>query len=234
MRLFNIYCDESCHLEHDNNRSMVLGGIWGPADKVKGINARIKDIIKKNNLSKTFEIKWTKISPSKIDFYLDLLDFFYDDDDLHFRALVIPDKTILDHERFAQTHDDWYYKMYFEMLKIIINPSNYYNIYLDIKDTHGSKKIIKLREVLSNNIYDFSMKRIRNIQLIRSYESPLLQLTDLMIGALSYLHRGLNTSEAKALFLHRFKERSNYSLLKSTLPSEQKTNIFIWRPSIHV
>jgi len=234
MELFNVYCDESCHLEHDDNVSMVLGGIWCPADKVRAINARVRDIIKKHQLSKNFEIKWTKLSQSKIDFYLDLLDFFYDDDDLHFRALVIPDKTILDHERFDQTHDDWYYKMYFDMLKIVINPSNYYNIYLDIKDTHGAKKALKLKEVLSNNMYDFSMSKIRKIQLIRSYESPILQLTDLLIGSLSYLHRGLATSEAKKIFLGRFKDRSGYSLLKSTFPSEQKTNIFIWRSCSNV
>ena len=24
---YNIYCDESCHLEHDNQKYMVLGGI---------------------------------------------------------------------------------------------------------------------------------------------------------------------------------------------------------------
>ena len=24
---YNIYCDETCHLEHDNQKYMVLGGI---------------------------------------------------------------------------------------------------------------------------------------------------------------------------------------------------------------
>ena len=33
--LYNIYCDESCHLEHDRQKAMVLGGIWCPYDKRK-------------------------------------------------------------------------------------------------------------------------------------------------------------------------------------------------------
>lgn len=27
---FNIYCDESCHLENDHQRVMVLGAVWTP------------------------------------------------------------------------------------------------------------------------------------------------------------------------------------------------------------
>ncbi len=30
--LVNIYCDASCHLEHDQQRVMVLGAIWMPAE----------------------------------------------------------------------------------------------------------------------------------------------------------------------------------------------------------
>ena len=29
-QVFNIYCDESCHLEHDRQQVMVLGAIWCP------------------------------------------------------------------------------------------------------------------------------------------------------------------------------------------------------------
>ena len=25
---YNIYCDESCHLEHDGEKYMILGGIY--------------------------------------------------------------------------------------------------------------------------------------------------------------------------------------------------------------
>ena len=31
--IFNVYCDESCHLEHDRQKVMVLGAIWCPLEK---------------------------------------------------------------------------------------------------------------------------------------------------------------------------------------------------------
>jgi hypothetical protein len=65
-----------------------------------------------------FEVKWTKISSAKLDFYLNLVDYFFDDDDLHFRCVLI-DKNLLNHGNFGQTHDDWYYKMLFTMLEPI-------------------------------------------------------------------------------------------------------------------
>ena len=41
---YNFYCDESCHLEHDNSNVMVLGGVWCPKEKRREINERIKNI----------------------------------------------------------------------------------------------------------------------------------------------------------------------------------------------
>ena len=38
---YNIYCDESCHLEHDKSNSMSLGAIYCRKDKLKEINNNI-------------------------------------------------------------------------------------------------------------------------------------------------------------------------------------------------
>jgi hypothetical protein len=116
-RYFNIYCDESCHLQHDHQQVMVLGAVWCPLEKTREIAKRIREIKQRHNLSPAFEVKWIKVSPVKKLFYLDLMDYFFDDDDLHFRALIVPDKSQLRHEDFAQDHDTWYYKMYFDLLK---------------------------------------------------------------------------------------------------------------------
>ena len=107
---YNIYCDESCHLEHDRQKAMVLGGIWCPYDNRKKISRELRALKRKYRLSPKFEIKWNKVSPSRIDFYLALVDFFFDNPDLHFRAFIIPDKSELQHEAFCQTHDEFYYK----------------------------------------------------------------------------------------------------------------------------
>jgi len=174
--IYNIYCDESCHLENDRLPVMVLGAIWCPLEKVREISARLRDIKAVHHLSPTFEMKWAKVSPARQEFYLNMLDYFFDNDDLHFRALIVPDKSLLQHEEFGQTHDDWYYKMYFDLLKVILSPHECYRIYLDIKDTRGATKVARLHEVLSNSVYDFSREIIERLQLVRSHEVEISQL----------------------------------------------------------
>jgi len=230
-QIYNIYCDESCHLENDAQKAMVLGGIWCASDKVKTISGRIREIKIKHNLNQKFEIKWTKASKTKKDFYLDIVDYFFDTDDLHFRCLVIPNKSILNHKDFKQTHDEWYYKMYFTLLKVIFNPGDKYRIYLDIKDTNGSQKIKELQKILCNNLYDFDAEIVERMQLIRSHESEILQVCDLLNGAMGYLHRNLSENEAKVEIVKRMQQRSGYQLKKSTLYKEEKLNLLVWKPS---
>jgi hypothetical protein len=225
---YNIYCDESCHLEYDPHKSMVLGAVWCAKEDRRQLFDRIKEIKQKHGLKPEFEIKWNKVSKSKTDFYRELINFFFDTDKLNFRGLVVADKGELEHGRYDQTHDQFYYKMYFDMLKIIISPHASYNIYLDIKDTQGYEKVQQLHDVICNNHYDFSQNVIKRIQEVRSEEVSLLQITDLLIGALSYFYRGLTENRAKVELIDLIKRRSGYSLMKSTLPSERKFNLFVW------
>ena len=52
-----IYCDESCHLEHDGSNVMVLGGISCPKEKVHEVYDDIRNIKLKHGLSSWLEIK---------------------------------------------------------------------------------------------------------------------------------------------------------------------------------
>ena len=230
--LYNIYCDESCHLENDGINVMVLGAVWCPQNKVKEINNRIRAIKERNGVNPNSELKWTKVAPVKKQIYMDIVDYFFDDDDLHFRCLVVPDKSKLNHKAFNQTHDEWYYKMYFNMLKIIFNPKDKYEVYIDIKDTNSSYRAKKLHEVCCNDIYDFSKKIIQRIQPIRSHEVQIMQITDILIGATGYANRffpqNVKKSEVKQELIEKIRTRSGYRLTKSTLYREEKFNIFVW------
>lgn len=210
---------------------MVLGAVWCPVSERQKISTRLREIKHKNGFRADFETKWTKVGMSKIAFYMDLIDYFFDNDDLHFRGLVIPDKSLLNHHTHRQDHDEWYYKMYFVMLKTIFDPGSQYRVFIDIKDTLGHDKVRKLHDVLCNNAYDYSRKTIAHIQRINSHEAEQLQLADLLIGALSYLHRNLTDSKAKLLLIERIRERSNYTLTRNTLLRESKFNLMIWLPN---
>jgi hypothetical protein len=120
--------------------------------------------------------------------------------------------------------------MYFDMLKVILSPVNSYNIYIDIKDTRSQEKVEQLCQVLRNSHYDYNSRIIKKVQQIQSHEAETLQLADLLIGATGYLHRGLQTNEAKLRIIEKMQKRAGYSFKNSTLYREDKTNIFIWKP----
>ena len=233
MTEYNFYCDESCHLEHDNSNVMVLGGVWCPKEKRHQINGRIKEIKIRNNVPVQAELKWTKVSPSKIQVYIDLMEYFFDETDLHFRGLLIPDKKKLNHQMFNQTHDEWYYKMYFSMLKAMLVPTDIYNIFIDIKDTHSAERAKKLWSVISNSMYDFSKRIIKQVKPIRSDEVQIMQITDVLTGAFGYNNRVFDDSEkrsvAKRRVIELIQKRSGYTLQKSTLLREDKLNLFVWK-----
>jgi hypothetical protein len=231
MMKLNFYCDESGHLEKDLSKVMVLGSTWCPADKSREIAQRLREIKIENGLSPDFELKWSKVSPAKLSYYMAVVDYFFDDHDINFRAVVIPDKSLLDHANHNQDHNTWYYKMYYVLLRTLIDPEAENYIYLDIKDTRGGEKINKLRQVLQFSSADFDRNIIKRIQQVRSHEVEQVQLADLLIGAISYANRGFTTNEAKLEIISRIRQRSGLSLLRTTLFKAKKINLLVWEAS---
>ena len=72
---------------------------------------------------------------------------------------------------------------------------------------------------------------VQDMQIIRSEDTELLQLADLLIGVVAYANRRLTTSEAKLALVAEMRKRSGYELTRSTLFREDKVNIFIWDAS---
>jgi hypothetical protein len=225
---YNIYCDESCHLQHDGQKVMVLGGLSCPADATREIALKVRALKRKHGLADAMEIKWVKVSPAQLSFYLDLVDLFFTEDRLSFRGLVVPNKSLLRHKDFDQTHDNWYYKMYYLLLRPMLRKDDAFKIYLDIKDTRGQQRVRELKTFLRNAVHDPRGQIVAEIQQVRSHEVASIQIADLLIGALSYFHRELDTSPAKLSLIGRIKSRSNLTLKWSTAPGRKKFDLFIW------
>jgi len=153
-------------------------------------------------------------------FYKELLEYFFDTD-IRFRAVVV-DKTRIKNDKFAQDFDTFYYKMYYQLLIHRKNSEYSYNVYLDIKDTLSSTKVNKLKDILNTKYGVF-----RNVQNIHSKESLMIQLTDFLMGAISY---ELNNDEkrviAKQHIIDRIKQHSKQTLSSSTNYTEKKLNLF--------
>jgi uncharacterized protein DUF3800 len=234
MAEFNIYCDESCHLEADQDGVMVLGALLCPRSRVRAVAKRLRDVKRAHGMGhdhpERFEVKWSKVSASGYEFYRDYVDVLFQEEDLSFRSLIVPDKSILRHADFGQTHDDWYYKMYYRTLEPLLSSAHAHDIYLDIKDTLSQRKVLKLGEVLRNSLHDFDRTIVTGIQHVRSDEVEQVQLVDLLIGAIGYLNRGLSSNPGKNSLIAFLQERAGLTLRVTTGRNRRPVNVFVWHP----
>jgi len=207
---------------------MVIGSIWCEDGYAATVGDKIALIKRRHGIGDRREIKWTKVSTAKQGYYEDLVRLFFEDNNLNFRATVIP-TTSLRHEDFNQSPDEFYYKMQYVMLTNIIRYRNAnFKIYLDYKDTWSYTRSQKLVTFLANKI-DFA-NRTFTAQPVRSYESILLQMADLLIGAVATKNSGVGVSEAKAHVISLIESLALQSLDSQTPQGVSKFNIFKWQP----
>lgn len=220
-KTFNIYCDESTHLIHDGHPYMLLGYISIAYPQIKMAKAEIKAIKAKYNY--TEELKWTNVHEATYKVYAELIDWFFMND-LEFRAVIV-DKSQIDESRPDYTFNDFYFRMYFQLLHTKVDFQNTYNVYLDIKDTCSYEKLEKLRNMMAYN------SSIGHFQFIRSHESVFIQLADVLMGAINYnlrIEKGEleGTVIAKRKLIAKIKKHTNISQNLTTPLTQKKFNLF--------
>ena len=111
-KTFNIYCDESTHMVHDGHPYMLLGCTSIAYTQIRMAKDAIKDIKKKHGYSD--ELKWTNVHEATYKVYAELIDWFFMND-MEFRAVVV-DKSQIDEKREDYTFNDFYFRMYYQLL----------------------------------------------------------------------------------------------------------------------
>lgn len=223
--VYNIYCDESCHLENDKQKSMVLGSLVIPKRLTSSISEEIKRIKTDHGVNAHTELKWKKVSANKSELYRSLISYFIQNPHIRFRCIVVPDKSVLDHTVYKRTHDDFYYVMFYYALRDLLCKNNRYHIYFDYKDNMQNQKLNRLRNILIKKTDVIPDNLL--MQPIQSYESQLIQLADIVIGAVSYKNRDLSSNKTKVQLVSLLE--SEYGSLKYSSPRyDSKFNVFCW------
>lgn len=223
MANYKIFCDESCHLQYDGYDMMVLGSLECPEEEYEQIKNDIKEI--KDRFHNNYELKWTKVSSSRGFMYKELIDYFFNSN-MRYRAVVVKNKTKLDHNAYNQTHSTFYYKTYYLVLKYLMNSSDNYKIYFDKKDTHGKMALDQLDSVFTNS-HELPRPFLQHIQ---AQESQLLQLVDLFTGAVGYKNRDLSGMDIKKKIIAYIEQKSGYKIDMTSPLAYDKFNIFIQDP----
>lgn len=207
---------------------MLVGCIWTDKNSVAHLHKELDEIKEKH--SARGELKWQKVSNSRLQFFQDVLDWFFSSDALHFRSVIVTDKTKLNHAFFNRgSHEHFYYKLYYQLLHRILVPANSYEIYVDLKDTRGRLMLPTLRDVLCSGA-KHDDRLISHIQNVHSREIGLVQLADFLLGAVAYRNRNLQSNPAKVVLVHRIEAIHKKSLVRTSPLSEQKFDVFLFQP----
>ena len=226
----HVYCDESRHLPYDGESCFLLGMLSCPAEKVKPAHAELSALWKAHGLPPHFESKWTKVSPGKLDFYQALVEWLFDAEDIAFRTLILPDKQRLYAALPDDSRDFLYYRLYYQLLRGAIEPENRYRVFMDLKDTRGRQKRKELEQLLHQDADDDDGKVIQTLQHVHSHDIRLLQICDLLLGAVGFARRDAqpNESPAKRAIVSLIEDKLGQSLTLDTPPGTEKINLLTW------
>ncbi len=131
MKTYNIYCDESA-INNPELNYMGIGGLIIERKHKKEIVRKIKALQIKHSYKS--EMKWNKVSPLTLPFYLDIAELFLDNEMRYWSILI--DKTQVDHKKYHKdSHEVAFWKFYYQLFKKRLQENHQYYIYLDKRNT---------------------------------------------------------------------------------------------------
>lgn len=220
---FEVYCDESRQdliAQKKIGQFFLIGSLWLPANIRDDVKAGIVQLRQK--YSAWGEIKWNKISPSKKDFYLELIELFISyKEKLRFRCIAVESSKV---DLGWHNHDKelGFYKFYYQLLHHWLLDLNSYTIFCDTKTNRDPSRLKVLSECLSSaNL----TAKINFIQALPSHQVVLIQLTDLLLGIASAKLNNGTHSKTKLEIITHLENKLGHQLMP-TLQIEEKFNVF--------
>lgn len=223
---FEVYCDETLPdlftSGKPQGRYLMIGSLWLPAELREDVKSRIADLRQRHGVHG--EMKWRKVSPSKAAFYTDLVDLFMSFDlDLRFRCIAV-DHQAMNLDLHNGDAELGFYKFYYQVLHHWILDRNEYTVFCDLKHNRDRTRLHTLQRVLNNAN---RTSTIPEVQSLPSSEVVLLQLCDVLLGAVSArINERTDLGTAKEGFIAHLERRLNRPRLSPTHRSEEKFNIF--------
>lgn len=223
---FDVYCDESqpdlLGSQHPQGKFMVIGGLWLPTSEREAFKTEIHELRDRHWIGGEF--KWQKVSPSRETFYRQLVEWFQGKgDQLRFRCIAV-DHGQVDLKLYHEDDQELgFYKFYYQLLHHWILDFNEYNIFVDFKSNRRRDRLHVLRQCLDcSNL----SSEVHDVQAVRSEESVLIQLADVLTGmAACRLNGRAREDSAKGRVLQHYEDLYGHRI-GPTFKGEQKFNVF--------
>lgn len=224
---FEVYCDEALPdvftSEHPRARYLMIGSLWLPAALREDAKDKIGRLRERHKV--WGEMKWTKISPAKAPFYAELIDLFMSYGmDMRFRCIAV-DRTQVNMALHGHDGELGFYKFYYQLLHHWILDFNAYRVFCDLKINRDRSRLSTLKTCLN---YANGSATISDVQSLPSQEVVLIQLCDVLLGAVSSrLNETLKAGSAKEAVVKQLETRLDLrGMLAATGAAEKKFNIF--------
>ena len=219
---FEVYCDES-NPEFFKSRPggenyVLIGGIWIKAEHRSRHKAAIKEI--RSHHKVMGEFKWNRVSPSRVGFYTEIVGWFFTTDEVRFRTIVLPVSGLND-KLHEYDNELAFYKFYYQVLHHWILDHNNYRVFVDTRTNRLHSRLKTLEQCLK---YANLTSRV-TVQALPSDELDLIQVADVLIGAVGYSLHGRTESEAKLQVVEAIKEKIGHEIMP-TPKAEEKFNVF--------
>lgn len=224
--IFDVYCDESrpdlLSSSKPGAKYMLIGSLWLPNSCREEYKREIHALGNKHKIGNEF--KWQKVVPSKLDFYMDLIDWFFDKkDQLRFRCIAVDHSSVDLQSYHLSDQELGFYKFYYQLLHHWIEDFNEYNVFVDFKMNRRRDRLLDLRNCLANA--NLSSK-VNSVQAVESKKTILLQLVDVLTGISAYRLNGeINFKSAKYSLLLKCEELLGKQI-SNTAKSVHKFNVF--------
>lgn len=221
---FEVYCDESGLEALNDNKAHLfssIGGIWMPSEYRSEFKDALKSIKAKHKVYGEF--KWNKVSPAFLDFYTDIIDFFFSTENLRFRVILLESNKIDNYKFHNGDSELGFYKFYYQLLHHWILDFNEYDISLDLKVNRDRNRLNSLNKVLNNANLTSNIKQVQGLP---SDESLGIQLADLLTGLVGAKFNNRTTSEAKKYLIAKIENDYIRRQITSTPKAEEKFNVF--------
>ena len=168
-------------------------------DDIPKFNSTMQKFRKEQNMSA--ELKWSKVSIQKLTEYKRFIEYFFalnNTDNIHYHCLIV-DNHQINHKKFSQGDcESGFYKFYYQLLlhcfgkKYCTNENRVRLItHLDYRNTNYS--LSTLKTVLNSGINkkcDINYDPFVSIEPVDSKKSDLLQICDILLGAMGYQKNG--------------------------------------------